>query len=159
MPFLQSETVEKAKICSMEELADYYSLSQCFPGLVAGNVSMFVGYKARGTAGAFAAIVGICLPAFLAIALIFNFLGTVSHLPLVQNIFNVLDIAVCVLILLTIIELWGISLCDKFSVLIFVLAITASVIFNLSPFIIVITAGLLGLFKNLILCKEDKDVE
>ena len=40
LPFLNAETVDKEKICTSEEIADYYALSQCFPGLVAGNISM-----------------------------------------------------------------------------------------------------------------------
>lgn len=147
LPFLQAEMVEKEKICTMEEITDYYALSQCFPGLVAGNVSMFSGYKARGIAGAFAAVFGVCLPAFLSIVAIFAFLAVVTQYPLVQNIFHVLDVAVCILIFLTILELWNFSVYDKFTTFIFIAAITAAIL-NISPFIIVISAGLLGIFRH-----------
>lgn len=147
LPFLKSEMCDKEKICTMEEITNYYALSQCFPGLVAGNVSMFTGYKARGTAGAIAAVSGVCLPAYLSIVLIFSFLSVITHYPVVQNIFSVLDIAVCVLIFLTIIELWEFSIYDKFSAMIFILAVAASLL-NVSPFIIVISAGALGLFRH-----------
>lgn len=147
LPFLKSEMCDKEKICTMEEITDYYALSQCFPGLVAGNVSMFTGYKARGVAGAIAAVTGVCLPAYLSIVLIFSFLSVITHYPIVQSIFSVLDIAVCVLIFLTILELWNFSVYDKFTTLIFILAVSAALL-NVSPFIIVISAGLLGLFRH-----------
>lgn len=160
LPFLQSEIVEKEKICTPEELTNFYALSQCFPGLVAGNICMFIGYKARNILGALAAVFGICLPAFISIVVIFKFLGTISHLPIVQNIFQVLSIAVCVLILLTKLELWAFSVYDKFTFFIFAVSITAALFFNVSPFVIVISAGALGLLRNLILPKKEaKDVE
>ena len=106
LPFLRAEMVDKEKICTMEEITNYYALSQCFPGLVAGNVSMFTGYKARGVMGAFAAVFGVCLPAYLAIVIVFSFLSAITGYPVIQNIFEVLDVAVCVLILLTVLELW-----------------------------------------------------
>ncbi len=154
LPFLKSEMCDKEQICTMEEITNYYALSQCFPGLVAGNVSMFTGYKARGVAGAIAAVTGVCLPAYLSIVLIFSFLSVITHYPIVQSIFSVLDIAVCVLIFLTILELWGFSVYDKFSAFVFVLALCAA-IFNVSPFIIVISAGLLGLFRHFAFPKKD----
>lgn len=153
LPFLKSEMVDKEKICTMEELTDFYALSQCFPGLVAGNVSMFTGYKARGSLGAIAAVSGVCLPAFLSIVIIFSFLSVITHYPIVQNIFSMLDIAVCVLIFMTIIELWGFSVFNKFSAFIFVLALSCAIL-NVSPFIIVISSGMLGLIRHFLFPKE-----
>lgn len=146
LPFLKAEIVEKENICTMQDITDYYALSQCFPGLVAGNVSMFVGYKARSLSGALFAVVGVCLPAFLAIVAIFGVLTIIIKYAFIQNIFNVLDIAVCVLILLTVKELWHFSVFDKFTSFIFMASLTAAAL-KVSPFIIVIIAGLSGIFR------------
>lgn len=153
LPFLRAEMVEKEKICTMEEITNYYALSQCFPGLVAGNVSMFTGYKARGVAGAFAAVLGVCMPAYLSIIIVFSFLSVVMGYPLIQNIFSVLDVAVCVLILLTVLELWEFSVFDKFTAFIFLAALAAAVM-KVSPFVIVISAGVLGVFRHFAFPKD-----
>lgn len=153
LPFLKAEMVEKEKICTAEEITNYYALSQCFPGLVAGNVSMFTGYKARGLFGAFAAVFGVCLPAYLAIVIVFSFLSVITGYPVIQNIFEVLDIAVCVLILLTVAELWNLSVFDKFTTAIFLCALT-SALFKISPFIIVIFAGVAGVFRHFMFPKN-----
>ena len=152
LPFLKAEMVDKAQICTMEEITDYYALSQCFPGLVAGNVSMLTGHKARGIPGALAAVTGVCMPAFLAIVIVFSFLAAIMGFPLIQNIFEVLDLAVCVLILLTVLELWDFSVFDKTTTVIFLAALTASIA-NVSPFIIVISAGLIGVLRHFIFPK------
>ena len=152
LPFLKAEMVDKAQICTMEEITDYYALSQCFPGLVAGNVSMLTGHKARGIPGALAAVTGVCMPAFLAIVIVFSFLSAIMGFPLIQNIFEVLDLAVCILILLTVLELWDFSVFDKTTTVIFLAALTASIA-NVSPFIIVISAGLIGVLRHFIFPK------
>ena len=48
LPILQSEIVEKKNWLTSEELIDYYAISQSLPGLIAINISIFVGYKVRG---------------------------------------------------------------------------------------------------------------
>ena len=154
LPFLQTEIVEKEKICTIEDITNFYAISQCFPGLIAGNVSMLIGHKARGIAGAIVSITGVCLPAFLAIILIFSFLKTITERQTVQNIFSVLDIAVCVLIFLTITELWKHSIKDKFTGIIFIIALLGTFIFDISPFIIVITSAILGLLRFIIWSKN-----
>ena len=153
LPFLKAEMVDKEKICTMEEVTNYYALSQCIPGLVAGNVSMFSGYKARGVAGALAAVFGVCLPAYLAIVIVFAFINAIMGYPFIQNIFEVLDIAVCILILLTVLELWEFSIFDKFTSFIFISALIASVM-KVSPFVIVISAGIFGLLRHFIFPKS-----
>lgn len=157
LPFLKSEIVEKEQICTLEEISDYYALSQCLPGLVAGNVAMFIGYKYKSLLGAFFAVFGVCLPAFLSIVLVFSFLNIIMGHHLIQDIFHVLDIAVCVLILMTILELWNISIKNKLTTTIFCLCLILSLL-NISPFIIVILAGMIGLINYFMMFKKSGDV-
>lgn len=144
LPFLQSEIVEKEKICTQEQMIDYYALAQCVPGIVAGSVSMFIGYSARSILGALACIFGMCLPAFIAMIIFATMLGNISHYPLVQCIFNEIGIAVCVLIFLTIAELWKKSVHDFWTAAIFVISIAATLLFDVSPFWVIILSGIFG---------------
>lgn len=64
LPLLQSELIEKRNWIDNEELCEFYALSQSIPGLIAANVSIFVGYKLKRTYGALAAISGMVTPAF-----------------------------------------------------------------------------------------------
>ena len=67
LPILQSELVEKRNWIDNDDLCEYTALSQSIPGLIAANLSIFVGYKLKRTAGALAAISGMITPAFLCI--------------------------------------------------------------------------------------------
>lgn len=155
LPFLKTEMSDKEKICSYEEIADYYAMSQCFPGLVAGNISVLVGYKARGFWGALVSVLGVCLPAYLVILLVFTFLNSIMGNSIIENVFHILDIAVCVLILLTVSELWTRSIIDKFTTFIFFFALILTIL-KVSPFIIVISAGAMGLLRHLLLPKSSQ---
>lgn len=157
LPFLQAEIVEKEKICTQEEMLDYYALAQCVPGIVAGSVSMFIGYKARSILGALTCIFAICLPAFLSILLFVTLLGNISHYKFVQNIFDVLAIAVCVLIFMTILELWKKSVNDLFTVIIFSISITVTILYGISPFWVIITSGFAGVIIKLLKGKKHAD--
>ena len=59
LPLLQSELVDKKGWSNQDELCEYYALGQSLPGIIAANMSMFVGYKLLGQKGAFAAAAGI----------------------------------------------------------------------------------------------------
>nr|HPJ76905.1 chromate transporter [Clostridia bacterium] len=47
LPILQKEIVEKRKWLATEQLIDFYSLSQCSPGVIAVNVSTYIGYSKK----------------------------------------------------------------------------------------------------------------
>lgn len=43
LPLLQKYIVKERSWISEEELIDYFAISQCIPGIIAGNISMFTG--------------------------------------------------------------------------------------------------------------------
>ncbi len=45
LPMLQREVVEKHGWATEEELADYYAIGQCTPGVIAVNTATFIGYR------------------------------------------------------------------------------------------------------------------
>lgn len=51
LPILRKECVEKNKWITEEQVMDYYAVSQGLPGIIAVNVSVFIGYRRRKFAG------------------------------------------------------------------------------------------------------------
>ena len=145
LPLLQSELVEKKGWIDSDGLCEYYALGQSVPGIIAANMSIFVGYKLRGQIGALAAVLGIVSPAFLAIVLIASILEEIVHLSFIQSIFWGVGIGVIILLYLATKEMWNKSVVDKFTCVIFFAAFILSACFKVSPAIIIIASILAGI--------------
>lgn len=74
LPLIQREVVDRGWL-SKEDFIDLFSVAQSLPGIFAVNISIFVGYKLKKTAGGVVCALGTILPSFfimLAIALFFT---------------------------------------------------------------------------------------
>lgn len=146
LPLLQSELVDKKHWIDDDELCEYYALSQSVPGIIAANVSIFVGYKLRRTIGAITAVAGIVTPAFISIIVIARILEEIIQLKFIQSIFWGVGIGVLILIFLAVKEIWKKSVVDKFSCWIFFLTFILSACFKAPPAGLIILAIFIGLW-------------
>lgn len=153
LPLLQSELIEKRNWIDNEELCEFYALSQSIPGLIAANVSIFVGYKLKRTYGALAAISGMVTPAFLCIVLLARILEEIIKYKFVQGIFWDVAIGVLLLIYLAVKEIWNKSVTDKYTFSIFFIVFILSACFKVSPAILIILSIIAGIilqiYKNI----------
>ena len=149
LPLLTSEIVEKRPWITKEELIDFYSISQCLPGIIAVNTAIFTGYKLRGKFGALSAVVAMCLSPFFAILCLASALAKLTTNPIVINVFWGVGIGILIMILLTVKEIWDKSVVDKFTMFLFVVVFLATVLFDFSPVLAVLGASLLGIFYKL----------
>lgn len=150
LPLLISELVEKRNWITKDELIEYFSISQCLPGIIAINTSIFTGYKLKGKFGAITATVGICSSPVITIICLASILSLLTNQPIIKNIFWGVGIGVIVLILLTIQEVWEKSVVDKFTFILFLTIFLAIVIFNISPVLAIIGASVLGILYQAI---------
>lgn len=155
LPILISECVEKRKLINQDELVDYFALSQSLPGIIAANISMFIGYKLRGKLGAIIAMLGIIFVPFWCIVLLASILNNLASNSYFQNALWGIGIAVIALILLTVREIWQKSNRDLYFYAIFLSALITLVVFDLSPIKTIIIFTILGvLYKTLTTPKE-----
>jgi chromate transporter len=155
LPMLQSEISEKKGWATTDEIIEYYALSQSLPGVIAANISIFVGQKLLGIRGAIAAITGVITPAFLAIILIANILSELVTKHSVHSIFSGVAVGVVVLVILTIKEMWNKSVTDKFTTFIFIAAMILGFV-KVSPVWIIIGSILIGIINRI---KNPKEAE
>lgn len=157
LPILTNEFVEKRNLLHQDELINYYTLSQSLPGIVAANVSMFVGYKLKGKLGAIIAMFGIITVPFLTIVILASILTLLTENPYIQSIFWGIEISVIALILLTVRELWQNSNKNLFFYIIFLLSLFSIMFFKLSPIKTILIFTILGvIYKSLTASKEVK---
>jgi len=150
LPLLEKDLVNKRGWTNMDDLADYFAIGQCTPGIIALNVSTFIGYKRKGVIGSIASTVGFLTVPIALILVIAAFLTNFAELAVVQHAFAGIRVCVCVLILQAILRLWKKSVVDNITLIlylvIFLLTAAGSYIlpFKLPAAVMVIAAGVFG---------------
>ncbi len=146
LPLLQREIVEKKKWATEEEMLDYFAVGQCTPGVIAVNTATFVGFKEKKLSGAIFATLGVVSPSLVIITVIAALLSNFSHIAAVQNAFAGIRVAVCVLILNSIVKLWKKSVVDKLTFAVFLAVFIGSVLLShVSPVVFIVAAAVLGI--------------
>ena len=150
LPILQREVVEKKKWATKEELADYFAIGQCTPGVIAVNTATFIGQKKRGNIGGIFTTLGVVFPSLVIICILAGLISNFADLPVVQNAFSGVKVCVCVLILNAVLKLLKKSVVDKPTMAIFLIVLVGSVAADLmgvkiSPVVFVIWAAVMGL--------------
>lgn len=145
LPILRRELVEDKGWASDEELADYYAIGQCTPGIIAVNTATFVGKKLAGTAGGILATLGIIFPSLVIITIIAAFIGNFAELAVVQNAFAGIRVCVCVLILNAIVKLWKSAVSDRPALVVFALVFAGAFFTELSPVVFVLLSAAAGI--------------
>ncbi len=98
IPIIQREVVEKNKWIDEQDFLDVLAISQSAPGILAVNISIFLGYRLRGVKGSIVATLGSALPSFLIILAIAMFFAGYQDNPAVVKIFKGIRPAVVSLI-------------------------------------------------------------
>lgn len=157
LPIMLSEFSEKRNLVSKEEIIDYFALSQSLPGIIAANISMFVGYKIAGKIGSLLGMFGIITVPFFVIIALASVLRLFVENTYLQSILWGVGIAVIALILLTIREIWQNSKRDLFFYLVLILALILLLFFEFPPIRTILIVTPLGvLYKFLTTPKETR---
>lgn len=153
IPVVERELIKKKGWIPMEEVMDYYTVSQIIPGIIAVNLSTFVGFKRKGIAGGIIAPIGFILPGVTIILLLAIFISNFADIPAVQHAFAGIRIAVGALILDTVLKLVKGVLKDAKALVIYIVVFLLSALpkgllplpaFFRSPVFLVLASGIAG---------------
>ncbi len=145
LPMLQREVVENKGWATEEELADYFAIGQCTPGIIAVNTATFVGQKRGGVLGGIAATLGVAFPSLVIISLLAGIIDSFNHLAWVKNAFAGIQVCVCVLIFNAVVKLLKKSVVDKRTLVIFLLVLAGSFALDVTPVVFVVLSALAGI--------------
>ena len=161
LPILQRELVDSKGWATEGQLADYYAVGQCTPGIIAVNTATFVGSSLGGVPGGVIATLGLVFPSIVIILLIAAFLQNFMHIQWVVHAFNGVRAGVVALILTSVIKLYRNAVIDWPTRILYwvVLLLAAAGTFLplpggvlgavlgylLSPVVLVVIAGVSGL--------------
>lgn len=146
IPVIQREIVEKRAWVSREEFLDMLAISQSAPGILAINISIFIGQRLKGAKGSIVAAIGTALPSFLMILLIAMFFRNFRENDIVNRIFMGIRPVVVALIAVPLISLSRSTKLNRYTSFIPVISVLLIVLLGISPVYLIIAGGLLGLF-------------
>ena len=142
---MTEELCNKRKLITKDELTNYFAISQSLPGIIAANMSIFVGYKLRGKIGAVVAIAGVIFIPFWVIIFLASILSGLVNNSYVKGAFWGVEAAVTALIILTAREIWQNTKRNLYFYVIFLFALIALLIFKWSPIQVIIVFSLAGI--------------
>lgn len=168
MPALEREIIGKRGWITMDEALDYYAVAQVTPGVIAVNMSTFIGCKRKGAAGGVVATIGFVLPGIALVTALALCATRFADYPPVQRAFTGIRTAAGALILSTVAKLCvgffpkksGAAARDlaesrtesraawrtRIAFLIFLIAFLLSAFGGVGPVPLVIAAGFAGFF-------------
>lgn len=154
LPILERELADKRGWSTMDDLRDYFSIGQCTPGIIALNVSTFIGEKKVGVPGALAATAGFLTAPIAIILVIAAFLTNFAELAVVQHAFAGIRVCVCVLIVQAVLRLWKSSVVDAFTLVLYLAVFALNAFASLLPVklpaaVLVLLSGTAGILASL----------
>jgi len=144
VPVLERELIKKRGWLTMDEVLDFYTISQITPGVIAVNIATFVGCKRMSFMGGLVATIGLILPGVSLMLVVSLFVKRFADYPVVQHALAGIRLAVCALILNTTLKLIKGFFREYKSIIVFVIVFTLSAVFSVSPVYVILGAGLAG---------------
>ncbi len=144
LPIIKREIVEKYQYATEEDVADYFAIGQCTPGVIAANVATFIGHKQKGILGGIVATLGFVAPSIIIISIIAAFLQNFAESKIINHAFAGIRICVCALIINAVLTFGKKAVVDWVTALLCVAVFLVSVFTDISPAILVIFSGIIG---------------
>lgn len=141
VPLIEDEIVEKRKWIDKEDFINLLAIAQSVPGILAVNISIFIGYKLRGIRGSIATTLGTILPSFIIILTIALFFHSFKDNPVVERIFKGIRPAVVALIAAPTFAMARSARINRYTLWIPVISALLIWLLGFSPIWIIIIAG------------------
>jgi chromate transporter len=142
---IEQELVQRQRWIQPSEFLDCVSSVQLIPGAVAINMSLFTGYRMRGTVGGLVAAAGVALPSFVVISAIAAAFGDFHNSKVAVNFFLGVRPVVVGLILATALRIGGQTLDVGWKWIAVVVGLLIMFLFKIHPIAIVLMAAATGL--------------
>lgn len=147
LPMLKHELVEKKGWVTEEELLDYYAVGQCTPGIIAVNVSTFIGYKRRGVIGAIFSTLGMISPSLIIVSILAMFLEQFLSNETIKHAVGGIKIVVCALMVGTVVTMAKKTVKNVLCGIICVAACLLALFTEIPTVLVVVLAAIVGIIS------------
>lgn len=156
IPIIEREVVDNKKWLNDEEFMEALMVAQGMPGVLAVNMSIYIGLKIKGAKGAFFCALGAVLPSFLIVTVIAHFYKVVGSLDIAQKIFKGAIPAVAAVIAASVYSLGKKS---GFNIMEYLIAIAIAIsveLFKISPILLIVSFGVWNIIYKKFIRKNDE---
>ena len=136
-------------LMTAKEFADLVAISQITPGPIAVNAATYVGYQELGIKGALVATLGVSIPAFLLVNLVFEFIKRFRESHLVKGLLMGITPATVAFILVAALIMAKATMfsLDTLKLVPVIMCIASLILlekFKVSPLLVLFIMGVLG---------------
>jgi chromate transporter len=149
LAFMRTDLVVNSHWISSQQLIDAVAVGQFTPGPVF-TTATFIGYLIAGIPGAIVATVGIFLPSFVLVALVYPLGGRIRQSPLLSAFLDGVNVAALALIMGVLILLARAALVDLFTYALAALAFLVLLRFKVNSAWLIVAGALVGLAIHLL---------
>jgi len=146
IPLIEQQVVEVNKWIAHDEFVKVLGVSQAIPGAISIKFATYVGYKVAGIPGVITTIIGSFIVPIIAVLILYNLLNNVENFPLAEKSLKAIKSATWGLIIGFGIEVFLKTNMEAKNYLIGFFALIGLTFFNSSPAIIIVIAGIAGVF-------------
>ncbi len=158
VPIIEREIVKKRRWITSEEFIDLLAVAQATPGVLAVNISIFVGYKLGKIRGSIITTLGAVMPSFIIILLIAIFFRDIKDNAVVESIFRGIRPAVVALIAVPTYNLALSAGMNRFTIFIPIVSVVLICVYGFSPIWIIAAAIVGGLSYGVFLYNKNKSL-
>lgn len=144
VPLIEEEIITKRKWIGREDFVNLLAISQSVPGILAVNISIFIGYKLRGIRGSIVTTLGTILPSFIIILAIALFFHSFQDNPIVERIFKGIRPAVVALIAAPTFNMAKTAKINRYNIWIPVVSALLIWLLGFSPIWVIVLSGIGG---------------
>ncbi len=144
LPILEKELVEKRHWTTSEELLDWFAIGQSTPGIIAVNVSTFVGHRRAGIAGGCIGTFGMVAPSLIIITGIALFISNFADIEWVQRALEGINVAVAAILTSAVYSFSKKAVKNLFGFVLLAASFIAIFVFNVSTIYIILGSALIG---------------
>ncbi len=159
IPLMQDLAVKEKKWCNEEEVLEYITIAQSLPGMFGANVATNIGYKVAGLFGAMCAVLGMITPSLVIITAFASVYDTLMTIDIIQNAFRGIQSAVLAILFLTALKLYKQAVKTNFQKFLLCIAILLTIVFNFSPFYLIISGIVIGIIYSIKIGGKVKEEE
>lgn len=144
LPILEAELVEKRQWTTSEELLDWFAIGQSTPGIIAVNVSTFVGHKRAGILGGCVGTLGMVSPSLIIITVIALFISNFADIIWVQKALTGINVAVAAILTSAVYKFSKKAVKNLLGFVLLVISFVAIFVFNVGTIWIILGSALIG---------------